>query len=393
MLAPLARALAEAPAIAIDDCILAAARTDAWFVFNLSGGKDSTASAFAANRLLDRVGHPRSRRIAINADLGRAEWDSTPATVEAIARWLELPLIVVRRRAGDMVARWEQRFESGKARYEALESYNLIGPWSSSSLRFCTSELKAQVIGPELARRFRGHTIVSVIGLRRDESASRRATPISCDDLRFAKPGNAAGTRMIRWHPGVDWSTSDVFDAHAAHGLPLHEAYRTYGATRLSCRFCVLASLHDLAASSDAPANLDHYCHLVEIEARSTFSFQPSRWLADVAPKLLPDSLGHAIARAKEDAACRRHLEAAMPAGLLFVKGWPPGLPTLAEAGAIAAARAPILARHALADRYPTATAVRDRFDALLAEKERRQPGSPKARILGTAREDWRPAA
>lgn len=87
--------------------------------------------------LLDRAGHPREKRVAIHADLGRAEWRSTPAIVEAVCRHLGLPLIVVRRRAGDMVDRWEQRFRDGCRRYADLLTYNLIGPWSSASLRFC----------------------------------------------------------------------------------------------------------------------------------------------------------------------------------------------------------------------------------------------------------------
>ncbi|MGG2305241.1 phosphoadenosine phosphosulfate reductase family protein, partial [Salmonella enterica] len=82
------------------------------------------------------------------------------------------------------------------------------------------------VIGPELARRYRGETIVSVIGLRRAESVSRRDTPISRLDPRFAEPGNAAKTRMINWHPLVDWSTDNVFACHDRYDLPLHEAYR-----------------------------------------------------------------------------------------------------------------------------------------------------------------------
>lgn len=381
------------PEPAIDPLVINAALHGAWFVFNLSGGKDSTMAAFAAITVLDRLGHPRERRVAVHADLGRAEWDSTPETVEAIATCLGLPLIVLRRSAGDMLARWQQRFVSGKRRYEALETYNLIGPWSSSSLRFCTSELKVQVIGPDLARRFRGETIVSVIGLRRDESASRRDTPISCPDHRFAKPGNPAGTRMIRWHPGVEWTAEEVFAGHGATGLPLHEAYRTYGATRLSCRFCVLASLHDLTASTHAPGNVSHYIDLVTVEADSTFSFQPARWLADVAPELVPGHLREAIAKAKQDAALRRQLERAMPGGLRFVKGWPPRLPTIAEAHDIATARAPILFRHHLADRYPTAIAVRERFAELLALKDRRQDRTRKGRGKGAASIERRLAA
>lgn len=354
------------PTAAIDGPILAAVLHSAWVAFNLSGGKDSAACAFAAIALLDRLGHPRDRRLAIHADLGRAEWQSTPATVGAIADCLGLPLMTVRRPAGDMVERWEQRFARGKARYEALSLYNLIGPWSSASLRFCTSELKVQVIGPALSRRFRGQTVVSVIGLRRAESASRRGTPVSRRDERFARPGNPAGTHMLNWYPLVDWSTDEVFACHDRHGLPLHEAYRCHGSTRLSCAFCVLGSGADLAAATRASGNRDLYYHLVAMEASSTFSFQPSRWLADVAPHLLPTSLARDISAAKRDAAMRRAIEAGMPPGLRFVKGWPPRLPTTEEATRIALARAPILDRHGLGNRYPDAGAVRQRFAELL---------------------------
>lgn len=363
---------ARAFPIAIDPAILAAIAQNAWVAFSLSGGKDSTMAAWVATDLLDRLGHSRDRRVAIHADLGRAEWRSTLAMVEAVADHLGVPLLVVRRSAGDMVARWEQRFESGKARYAALETYNLIGPWSSSSLRFCTSELKVAQIGPELARRFRGETIISVIGLRREESAARRFTPISRCDHRFAAPGNRAGTRMMSWHPLVEWTAQDVFAAHDRHGLPLHESYRVYGASRLSCAFCVLASGADLDASARAPDNADLYRHLVGMELESTFSFQPGRWLADVAPRLLEPALRSRIGEARRDAGERRRIEAGMPAGLRFVKGWPPRLPSLREASQIAAARSVILARHRLPDHFPDAVSVRVRFADLLAAKEAR---------------------
>ncbi|MFC3443854.1 phosphoadenosine phosphosulfate reductase family protein [Sphingobium rhizovicinum] len=353
--------------VAIDAAIMAAIGNGAIFAFNLSGGKDSAAASQGAIELLDAVGHPPRRRIAIHADLGRAEWRSTPEMVERVAAQLRLPLITVRRAGGDMVARWEQRFLAGKRRYEALETYNLIGPWSSAALRFCTSELKAQVIGPELARRYRGEAIVSVIGLRREESASRRATPISRSDYRFAKPDNSAGTQMINWHPAVDWTQADVFDAHARHGLPLHEAYVRYGSTRLSCAFCVLASRQDLGAAVGSPDNLDLYRHLASMEAKSTFSFQPGRWLADIAPECLPAHLRLDIERAKAGAKERRSLEAEMPGALRFVKGRPPRLPSLAEAAIIARCRAPLLARHGLANHFPDAASVRARFAELLS--------------------------
>jgi len=370
---PLSRPFPTLPDLAIDSEIIGAIRAGAWMVFNLSGGKDSSAAMFAVNVFLDLLGHPRDRRMAIHADLGRAEWVSTPAFVEQIAALADMPLSVVRRAAGDLVDRWYQRFENGKRRYEALETYNLIGPWSSASLRFCQSEMKAAVIGPAVARMHAGQRIISVLGLRRDESHNRASTPIAKVDQRFAKAGNRQGTVMSLWHPIADWSTADVFRAHALFGVPLHEAYTTWGSTRLSCRYCIFASLHDLRASTAAPLNADVYRELVALEARSTFPFQPARWLADVAPHLLGSGLQTDVLRAKADRTERRSIEAAMPAALRYVSGWPPRLPTMREAEAIVAARRPILARHDLADRYPRAGAVRDRFAELIANAARKR--------------------
>jgi len=361
--------VAGLPALALPPAILDAVERGAWIVFNLSGGKDSSAAMFAVNLILDALGHPRERRIAIHADLGRAEWDETPATVEDLAAHAGVPLTIVRRNAGDLFDRWATRFANGKARYEALETYNLIGPWSSSALRFCTSEMKAHVIGPHLARLLRGQTIINVLGLRRDESIARSRTPEWKADARYAAAGNPHGTAMMLWNPIAHWTTPQVFAAHDTLGIPLHVAYTCYQSSRLSCRFCVLQSLGDAQASASAPANRPALLHLVGLEATSTFSFQPARWLADVAPRHIPGNLRNRISLAKADAAERRRLEAAMPSDLRYVKGWPPRIPTIEEAGIIAASRAPILSRHGLADLYPNAGAVRDRFSDLIALK------------------------
>ena len=170
---------------------------------------------------------------------------------------------------------------------------------------------------------------------------------------------------MMLWHPIVEWTSSDVFATHAACGIPLREAYSRYGSSRLSCRYCVLQSLADAIASASAPSNRDALFHLAGLEAESTFSFQPARWLADTAPDLLTPDLRALIAQAKADAARRRRLEAELPAELRYVNGWPPRLPTWAEAASIADACAQILRHHTLADLYPDARSVRDRFAEL----------------------------
>jgi 3'-phosphoadenosine 5'-phosphosulfate sulfotransferase (PAPS reductase)/FAD synthetase len=323
----------------IDARIEKAARDGAIFALNLSGGKDSTMSAHAASKILDDLGHDRNRRILIHADLGRAEWRSTPCTVKRQAAEIGLPLITVRRTAGDMVSRWEQRYEQGWDLYAQLKLARLRGPWSAASQRFCTAELKRDVLHRYLAATFAGQTIVSVLGIRHQESTGRSSTPISKIDGKLAR---ADGTNGILWHPSIHVTTDEVFHYHREFCLTLHEAYDVYGATRLSCAFCVLASKQDITISAGVTANHDLYRLLVEIEARTGFSFQQGGWLADVAPSNLDADLLARVQAAKAYAAERRLIEAQIPKEFLKTpKGskWPTQMPSIEAANAIAQAR------------------------------------------------------
>lgn len=311
------------PAIAHDNSVGDALANGAHVVFSLSGGKDSSAAAFAVNAHLDSIGHPKDRRHSIHADLGMIEWRSTPKMVETIAAMLKTDLTVVKRKAGGLIERWKQRWESSLRRYENLETYQLVSPFSSARLRFCTGETKVQPIGSELKRRFAGETIISVVGIRREESRARAKAPVSKPDTRFAAPGNRADTHMLTWHPIVDWSADEVFAFHEANGIPLHEAH---------------------ARSAD-------------------------RWLADVSPDILASTQLGQIEAAKRDAKRRRELESGLPADLRFTRSWPPRIPTLSEAQTIASVRAELTQRHRLENRWPTAQAVRERFGELHAAR------------------------
>jgi 3'-phosphoadenosine 5'-phosphosulfate sulfotransferase (PAPS reductase)/FAD synthetase len=357
--------LASTLGVDTDATVTAALADNAIVAFSVSGGKDSAAATLATNMYLDAIGHDRARRIVIHADLGRIEWETTPRHVETLAARAGLELVVVRRRAGDLIARWEQRFANGKARYQALSTYGLIGPWSSSALRFCTSELKTHVIAAELRRRFPGQTVLSVVGLRRDESRSRAMTPISRPHDATARTTSAP--RLINWHPIAAWSEAQVYAWHAEQRVPLHEAYIRWSASRMGCSFCVLASLHNLETSSAVPGNRAAFDLLVDLEIASHFSFQPNRWLADVAPALLGARRLARLAHAKASAERRRQLEAGLPDGLRFQRGWPPRIPTRIEAATIAAVRVEILAQHALPNHFPSAADVIDRFAELHA--------------------------
>ncbi len=364
---------ARLPKTTVDKTILDAIAAGAVIAFSLSAGKDSAVAADAANALLDELGHPRKDRIAIHADLGRIEWKSTPETAEKTAERLGVPLVVVRHSTHDMVSRWEARFANGKRRYANLEVFNLIGPWSSAALRFCTAEMKQQVISPALQKLYPGRTIISVIGIRRQESPARSKAETSKPEPRWDKRD---GTRLLSWHPILDLTTDEVFARHKERDLPLHEAYTVYGSTRLSCAFCIMGSLNDQKASASAEQNHDVYRHLVDLEVKSTFSFQPERWLGDLRPELLSLGLQVDLGQAKARAVRRRELEAALPAGLRYVKGWPPREPTYDEAVQIVAARETILATHELDVIYPTPRSVIERFQELMA-RNRPQPLAP----------------
>jgi 3'-phosphoadenosine 5'-phosphosulfate sulfotransferase (PAPS reductase)/FAD synthetase len=348
--------------LAIDERVSAAIAAGAPVAFSLSGGKDSVSIAHATAKHLDQLGHPRDRRISIHADLGRIEWRSTPATVQRAAAAIGTPLVVVRRKAGDLVDRWERRFELGLERYEQLLTYHLTGPWSSATNRFCTAELKTQVILPHLLRIFAGQQILSVVGIRREESVRRRLAPVSKAE---GKPYvRANGGSILTWHPGVEVREDEVYTYISRQSLPLAEAY-PLGSTRFGCAFCVLASENDIGVAARAPGNRGVLHHLVAMEAGSSFSFQQNRWLGDVAPELLPRSLLDALVRGKAAASERRALEHRLPANLKYVKGWPQRIPSLGEASVILSTRTAILSMHGRRSPYDTPVRVRERIAEL----------------------------
>ena len=106
---------------------------------------------------------------------------------------------------------------------------------------------------------------------------------------------------------------------------------------------------------------------MVELEARTTFSFQGSRWLGDVAPHLLDAALLARLQVAKERAAERQGAEACLPAHLLFTKGWPTAMPSTAEARLIANVRRRVAEAVGLVVMHTDEAAVLARYAQLLS--------------------------
>lgn len=349
--------------VALTPEIEAALARGAVCAIGVSGGKDSVSVALATVRYLGEIGHT-GPRILVHADLGRVEWKDSLPCCERLAEYLGMELVTVKRAAGDMLARWEGRWKANLARYVNLECVKLILPWSTPSMRFCTSELKVQVISSMLRKRWPTEEIVNVTGVRRQESANRAKMPVSATMNSLARK-NAVG---YSWNAVIEWTVDDVLQEIADAGLALHEAYTVYGLSRVSCVWCIMSSVHDLMAAAECADNHPLYQAMVELEVTSGFGFQGNRWLADVAPHLLSAEMLERVVQAKAGAAARVLAEAAIPKHLHYVKGWPTQMPTAAEADTIALARRQVAAAVGIAVAFTTGEEVLARYAELMAQ-------------------------
>ena len=330
----------------------------------VSGGKDSQACALAIIAHLDSIGHA-GPRVLVHSDLGRVEWKDSLPICEELAVHLGLELMVVRRKAGDMMDRWLGRWSNNLARYADLSCVKVILPWSTPSMRFCTSELKVDVITGALKKRFPGQDIVNAAGIRRQESANRQKMPVTSPQAKLKRRGNIG----INWNAIIEYDIAEVFDVISTAGLRLHEAYTKFKTSRVSCVFCIMSAVEDLRAAASCEDNAELYIEMVELEVTSTFAFQGGRWLADTAPHLLSEELLARVADAKRRAVERQQVEAEIPVHLLYAKGWPTCMPTAGEAALIADVRLRVAKILSLDIKYTTAEAVLARYAELMAAK------------------------
>lgn len=349
--------LAQTFRLSIDGEVVTALQNNAVVAIGVSGGKDSSVVAIQTHRFLDAIRHT-GERLLLHSDLGLIEHADSMRHCEKLSAFLKLPLLTVRRKQGGLIERWEQRWESNWRRYVNLECVTLITPWSTPKLRFCTGELKSQVISRELATRYPGQQIINVIGIRRAESSARARKPISQLNPKLKR---ASGSHGIDWHPILDWTTQEVFDFHKEVRFPLHFAYSN-GNSRVSCSFCILSSIGDLRASFSDQRNHPAWQRLSALELESAFSFQSNRWLTELSPNLI-DRIHLAEAQAK--ARTRQAIEAQIPASLRFTKGWPTSVPTYSEATTLASIRSQIAGLYQKEVGYTTAKSVEERYAEL----------------------------
>lgn len=346
--------LASTPKI---DALLAA---HAPVAIAVSGGKDSQTCALATSHHLDRIGH-RGPRILIHSDLGAVEWKDSIRICRELAAHLGVELVTLHRAAGDLMDRWEVRWDSSLRRYANLDTLLLVPPWSTPGMRFCTSEFKTHLIESELRRRFKGQAVVNVTGVRRQESTARAHGSIASVDK--------AGKIWV-WRPISNWTVEEVFAYIAQCGLAVHPAYTDYGLDRVSCVFCIFSSLKALTAAAARPETLELYRRMVALEILSTFSFQACRWLGDIAPHLLSAEARQGLVLAKEKATLRIALERSLIREIYYTKPWPERLLTDAEGAQLAEVRQQVTTLVGIESPYLDVHTIRERYTELIAKRD-----------------------
>lgn len=345
----------------------------------VSGGKDSCAVAFATVAHLEAIGHT-GPRLLVHADLGATEWKDSMGVCERLAAALGLELVIVRRSQGDMMERWEQRWNDNLKRWIELACVKIILPWSTPSMRFCTSELKIDQITRALCKRFPGQTIVNVTGIRAQESTERAKAAVSSDQPKLTSVTHK--TTGVNWNAILHWSLDDVWACLDSHQFARHEAYTVYGASRVSCVWCILATADDHRAGARDERNHDLGRRMVALETASTFGFQGNRWLGDTLAALLSDEQRAAVPLAKERAKLREQAEARLPKHLLYSKGWPTCVPTREEAVLIGEVRSAVADAVGLEKTFIEADQIIGRYETLLAEKAKRDAKKKKYKTV-----------
>jgi 3'-phosphoadenosine 5'-phosphosulfate sulfotransferase (PAPS reductase)/FAD synthetase len=180
------------------------------YVVGISGGKDSTAVLLW---MIYHSGISKDKIICTFSDTGNEhEW--TYAHVEKVSKEIHPVTTLKPDRDFYELAFHKKRFPSTKA-------------------RFCTQFLKIEPTEAFMERLiYEGYSVVSVSGVRANESADRKGLP----------EWDYAGYRIayIQWRPIIRWTIEDVLAIHAKYDFPLNPLYAA-GAQRVGCYPCIMS--------------------------------------------------------------------------------------------------------------------------------------------------------
>lgn len=242
----------------------------ALFVVNHSAGKDSQAMLIFLRRHV-----PAHQLLIIHADLGEVEW---PGNVEHIQRYAgDLPLVIAKPVRG-FIQMVEDRFANRPE----------VPSFPNKKNRQCTSDLKRGPIEREIRRYLKAHPefgglVVNCMGMRAQESTDRaKLVPFALSKKKGHNVARKVNRKGVVTNQGREWyewlpihamSTLEVFASIAAAGEEPHPVYAE-GMTRLSCVFCIMASVGDLQTA--ARLNPTLYVRYVMLERKTGYTLSMS---------------------------------------------------------------------------------------------------------------------
>ena len=209
-------------------------------VVGFSGGIDSQACA-----LWVRERFPAEEIILLNSDAGGNEHPITEAFIRLYSDTV-FPVTVVKAEIRDMgtAGTAPGRIRDRRNEFEETDTLTfdrlayLENRFPSRKAQFCTTYLKLHPQRRWLDENLgaKGHDWVRYVGVRRDESVSRRDTPDSKWDEYFD---------CDLHYPVASWTKQQCFDYCLAAGEPVNPLY-TLGFGRVGCAPCINSSKQDI---------------------------------------------------------------------------------------------------------------------------------------------------
>lgn len=242
-----------------------AIRDGAIFYCSHSGGKDSQTMYW----YLHKIGVPADQIVVVHANLGRVEHqgviDHIKATIEH-----ELHVVVAQDRQGND----KDLLEMVRARHRKDPTR---APWPSSSVRYCTSDLKRTPIEKFIRNDMKARGVtqaVNCMGLRAEESTARAKRNPWTENKRLSK----AGRQVADWLP-IHHIKEQQLRTLINQGVGSWHPMYDQGNDRLSCAFCIFACQGDLTNAARAyPELLDEY---LALEQETGFTMFNGESLAD----------------------------------------------------------------------------------------------------------------
>lgn len=227
-------------------------------ILSVSGGKDSAAT------LLLAIERKVSNLIAVIADTGN-EHQITYDYVKYLEIKTGVPILWLKADFSKQIEEKRQRLYkvirgekvrgnwTRKQAIRALKHTNVTGNpfldlciWKgrfpSTKARFCSTELKREVILYKLQFPLidQGFKIISWQGVRADESLDRSKLPVS----------DHIGDGVTNYRPILKWTAQDCFDMHFKYGVEPNPLYKQ-GMGRVGCMPCIHCNKAELRAIAD----------------------------------------------------------------------------------------------------------------------------------------------